>query len=235
MRRTDKWGRHREFIPYEERNSSTALAMSILGALMIVAFIVALAACGTAAPEATDEPSTTVTIALGPMPTDTPSLVAVATEFAERVAPPTTDPCNHEGLNCLPFAPAGLSPCDEMNWWRVQWSIPDRWGDEPRDGPKIGWGRGWRESNCEPWANSHLSAGCCFGYWQIASSNITAPGYAAAGVFSNCGVFSKWDYWDAVDPSPLQRQRQACIVAGLIAYHTARGEDPGWLVWDRWL
>lgn len=161
---------------------------------------------------------------------------ADAIETVARVDPPPTttiDPCNHAGLDCRPFYPGDpADKCAELNFYRIEWGIPDGWGDQPRTGPKRSWGRGWRESNCDNTANSHHSAGCCFGWWQVASSNITAPGYAAAGVFSNCGVASKWDYWG---DDPLAKQRNACIVANLIAYHLARGEDPGWVVWDQWL
>lgn len=186
-------------------------------------------------------PTTTTTIA-PPTTTTVPMLTEVIdpathdVEAAVRMAPPGP-PCeNPLGLYCLPFAPEGLDLCSEMNWYRVQWGIPDRWGDQPRNVAKLYQGRGWRESNCEPWANSHASPGCCFGWWQVASSNITAYGYANAGVFSNCEVFTKRDYWSEKGlVTPLMKQKQACITKALIDYHVARGEDPGWVVWDQWL
>lgn len=208
----------------------------VLGVLLLVLAV----GCGTPAPAAESTPAVTPPATVGNVGILPPTF---ATEPADRgtssvvveVGPPPvpTDDCeNPAGLYCQPFAPAGLDNCAEMNWWRVQAGVPARWGDEPRTGPKRQQGIGWRESNCTNTANSRLSAGCCFGYWQVASSNITAPGYAAAGVFSNCGVTSKWDYWG---DAPLQKQKGACVVANLIAYHVALGEDPAWEAWDKWL
>jgi len=61
---------------------------------------------------------------------------------------------------------------------------------------------------------------CCGGYYQIGWANITAPGYAAAGVWSNCGITRAQDY---VGASPLAKQKSVCAAAGLYHYHLVNG------------
>src|SRR5690606_34178970 len=69
----------------------------------------------------------------------------------EPTPPPATTP---SGLFGLPFAPEGLSNCDEMNFYRVQFGLPDRFSS-----------LGWRESNCRN--EEGVKTYCCYGYWQM--------------------------------------------------------------------
>ena len=137
----------------------------------------------------------------------------------------TAPPCNEAGLNCLPFYtgdPADL--CAEMNFYRLQNPVTagePRFSDQPRnwDSPKT-MGIGWRESNCNNTLINQGGRKCCGGYYQIGWANITAPGYAAAGVWSNCGIRSAQDY---VGASPLAKQKSVCAAAGLYLYHSING------------
>lgn len=131
---------------------------------------------------------------------------------AIRVDPPAdlAPACaNPEGLYCLPFAPPGLDLCQEMNFYREQFNMPDVFSDQPRI-PAVSFGRqgiGWRESNCQNDARpTTKAANCCRGYWAVATSNITAPGYAPG--FAACGVSRGADYYGT---SPLQKQKSACV------------------------
>jgi len=129
---------------------------------------------------------------------------ATATAPAVRVDPPDPPPVIESlpplevGLGGAPFAPPGLSDCDEMSFYRQQWNLPavfDRLG--------------WRESNCLNRDDVHTS--CCWGYWQLWISlhlrdHRIAPGYAMCGV-------------DAIDDvnsdNPWDKQRQACAASVL--------------------
>lgn len=173
--------------------------------------------------------------ASAPLPSPLSKIVAPASATflvpALRLNPPDPQPlnaCNYEGLNCLEFAPPELTGCEEMEFYRVQAGLPDRWGDEPRTGPVRQKGIGWRESNCR----NDVTTYCCGGYWQIGWGNITAYGYRAFGIWDRCKIASRYDY---VGTSSLQKQKSACAAKGLFDYHTAHGEDPAYAAWDRYL
>jgi hypothetical protein len=106
-----------------------------------------------------------------------------------------------------PPAPAqGLTGCEEMNYWRIQAGLPDRFSDQPRM-PQVRFadqGYGWRESNCRNDVVS--STGCCVGYWQIHTGNFNAPGYKAG--IAACGVSKRSDI---LGNSAEQKQKQACV------------------------
>lgn len=121
-----------------------------------------------------------------------------------------TTPETPTGLNGLPFAPPGLNACDEMNFYRIQAALPDRFGSS---GQHQTWvqsdGLGWREAKC----NNDLisSTGCCVGYWQMyfsqhMSDHRMIPRYAA------CGITQVSDYFGN---APLQKQKQACATKAL--------------------
>lgn len=125
---------------------------------------------------------------------------ATATAPATRVG----NASDAAGVNGLPFAPSGLSGCAEMEFYRVQWGLPDQFGSTPQTGPRSSMGYGWRESNCRNDVTSWT--GCCVGYWQIHTGNFRAPGYRDG--IAACGVDERSDI---LGLSALQKQRQACV------------------------
>lgn len=134
---------------------------------------------------------------------------------AVRVSPPTTTtttlPPVPTGLWGQPFAPPGLSNCDEMNFYRLQWGLPERFGDYPRSGPRSKWGLGWRESNCRN--EEGVKTYCCYGWWQLYFT-LHARDAHMSKVYARCEVYSIWDY---NGDEPLDKQKMACATAGLYA------------------
>jgi hypothetical protein len=132
---------------------------------------------------------------------------AIATAPAVRLNPP--EPPTPVGIWGQPFAPEGLSDCDEMNFYRLQWGLPDQFSDQPRSGSRSSWGYGWRESNCRN--EEDVRTYCCYGYWQLYFSqhmkdHRMGPRYAA------CGINEISDY---NGDEPLDKQKQACAAAAL--------------------
>lgn len=117
---------------------------------------------------------------------------------------PSADGSNGYGLRGLPFAPDGLDACAEMNFYRVQWNLPDQFSDYPRSGPRSQQGYGWRESKCRNDVTS--GTGCCVGYLQIHTGNFTAPGYRSG--IAACEVSKRSDI---LGNAPLQKQKQMCV------------------------
>lgn len=113
---------------------------------------------------------------------------AVRLNNATQATPATTS----LGLRGLPFAPPGLSDCDEMKFYRQQAGLPDVFDR-----------LGWRESNCRNEDGVHTS--CCFGYWQLHKDHVRS-GYADRWR-RECGITS---YADFNSDSPIEKQRQAC-------------------------
>lgn len=107
--------------------------------------------------------------------------------------PPTTVPAPVVGLWGQPFAPTGLSDCDEMNFYRRQWGLPDAFS-----------GLGWRESNCLN--QEDVKTYCCYGYWQLYFSQHQAD-HRMRPRYEACGIYSIYDY---NGDSPLDKQKQAC-------------------------
>lgn len=111
-----------------------------------------------------------------------------ATQVTETDPPP---PPSNE-------APAGLSNCEEMSWYRQYVGLPavfDRLG--------------YRESNCRNSESVHT--GCCWGYWQLWISLHVRDGSLAAA-YAACGVSSRFD----VDSdTPGDKRRQACATKAL--------------------
>jgi len=111
--------------------------------------------------------------------------------------PPVTNPVP-TGLGGAPFAPAGLSDCDEMNFYRVQWGLPERFN-----------AIGWRESNCRN--EDGVRTSCCHGYWQMWTA-LHLDDHRLAPKMNFCGVFS---YQDLNSDNPLEKQKQACAAKAL--------------------
>lgn len=132
---------------------------------------------------------------------------AIATVGAVRLNPP--EPPAPVGIWGQPFAPEGLSDCDEMNFYRLQWGLPDQFSDQPRSGSRSKWGYGWRESNCRN--EEGVRTYCCYGYWQLyfnqhMEDHRMGPRYAA------CEIDEISDY---NGDEPLDKQKQACAAAAL--------------------
>lgn len=121
---------------------------------------------------------------------------------AQRITPPPPEPVIPTGINGLPFAPEGLDNCQEMNFYRVQAGLPIRFGDQPRTGPFMQRGIGWRESNCRNEESVHTF--CCWGYWQMHQMHFR-PGNVYD---TECGVTSRHDIDSDI---PIDKQRQACV------------------------
>ena len=102
------------------------------------------------------------------------------------------------GLRGLPFAPEGLSNCDEMKFYREQAGLPDVFD-----------ALGWRESNCRN--EDGVRTFCCYGYWQnYISSHLSRYSAYRTHILSDCQV----DGADDINSDdPLEKQKQACVTA----------------------
>ncbi len=133
------------------------------------------------------------------IPIEAIAAAAAATATAERgtqVQVTETQPPPPE--SSPDFAPAGLSNCDEMHWYRVNAGLPAAFD-----------GIGWRESNCRNEEGVHTS--CCWGYWQLSVAVHLRDG-RLAGKYHACGVYSRFD----VDSdTPGDKRRQACAAKAL--------------------
>ena len=110
-------------------------------------------------------------------------------QTADRI---TVAPPQPVGIYNLPFAPEGLSDCDEMLFYTRQFGLPDSFS------LKIG----WRESNCRNEEGVHTS--CCYGYFQIHEMHFR---HHPDIYGSNCSAFS---YHDIDGDTPIDKQRSAC-------------------------
>lgn len=100
------------------------------------------------------------------------------------------------GVNGLPFAPDGLSLCDEMMFYARQFGITDILGEH--DTYRVGFG----ESSCK----NYVKTWCCYGHWQLyvtlhLKDHRLGPRYAECGISSIADVFGD---------TPIQKQRNAC-------------------------
>ncbi len=100
--------------------------------------------------------------------------------------PPTTVPVP-TGLHSLPFAPADLRGCAEMEFYRKQAGLPS----------DFDW-IGRAESTCVNTASTF----CCHGYFQVHTLWINGRSGR------ECDVYSKWDYDDT---TALSKQKAACM------------------------
>lgn len=112
------------------------------------------------------------------------------------------------GLQGLPFAPAGLSGCSEMEFYRRQWQLPDHFDTV-----------GWRESRCDNTAQNS----CCHGYWQLYVS-LHLRDHRLAPLYARCEIRSSLD---VRGEDPLVKQKQAC--ATYAVYIVQGGE--AWVTW----
>jgi hypothetical protein len=97
-----------------------------------------------------------------------------------------------------PYAPVGLSDCDEMNWYRANVGLPEAFS-----------GIGWRESNCRN--EDAVRTFCCHGWWQMYTS-LHLRDHRLAPRMEACGVRSEQDL---NSDTPEDKLRQACAAFAL--------------------
>jgi hypothetical protein len=114
--------------------------------------------------------------------------VGNATQVTETDPPP---PPSNE-------APAGLTNCQEMTWYRQRAGLPSRFDS-----------LGWRESNCRN--EDGVRTGCCVGYWMLWVS-LHLQNASLAEAYHNCGVYSRYD---VNSDTPGDKRRQACATKAL--------------------
>lgn len=102
------------------------------------------------------------------------------------------------GIFDLPFAPEGLSDCDEFDYYRTQFGLPERFN-----------ALAWRESNCRN--EDDVKTWCCHGYLQLYIS-LQIRDYRITDRYHLCGV---WSSDDVNSDTPLDKQRQVCAAAVL--------------------
>ena len=118
---------------------------------------------------------------------------ATVTEQADRITPPDTTIAVE---STLPTAPAELTGCDEMHWYRVEVGLPEIFD-------RIG----YRESRCRNDVTS--STGCCVGWWQnYISSHLSAASAYRAPIIALCGVTTRAQI---LGNTPEQKWAQACV------------------------
>lgn len=175
--------------------------------LGVVAAALLVTACGTIAaqePGATTPVASTTTTTIAATTTTlrieaTTSVIALV-PLAVRLDPPVVAVAEPPvpSLQGQPFAPEGLSDCDEMNFYRVQWGLPSAFA-----------GLGWRESNCRN--EDGVRTWCCYGYWQLYVSLHLRDSHLADR-YHECGVYSAFD---VNSDNPFDKQRQACATKAL--------------------
>lgn len=114
---------------------------------------------------------------------------------ATRLNPQPPVPLWPTGLWEQPYAPFGLSDCEEMRFYANQFGLPARFD-----------AIGWRESNCRN--EDGVRTSCCHGYWQLHQMHFR-PGNI---MDRNCGADS---FDDVNSDNPLDKQRQACAAKQL--------------------
>jgi len=102
------------------------------------------------------------------------------------------------GLHGQPFAPADWTGCLEMEFYRRQAGLPDRFDS-----------LGWRESNCRN--EDGVRTGCCHGYWQM-WTDLHLRDHRLAPLMADCEITGPQDL---NSDDPLEKQKQACAAKAL--------------------
>jgi hypothetical protein len=135
-----------------------------------------------------------------------PAIRIAPPSTVEVIDPPMTTTTVPTGLDGLPFAPAGLDACAEMNFYRIQAGLPQRFDDSGRHQRWVrSDGLGWRESKC---GNHEVSStGCCFGYWQLNMKIFLKDWKLGPRLRDICLIV---DPREVLGIEPLAKQKQAC-------------------------
>lgn len=186
--------------PTNRQFQRRALSVTLLLAVIAISWI------AVATVQASSDPG--VTLEAPPSTAQSLERAANATGRAVRLTPPQTTTTTAPpaptttaapvGLWGQPFAPAGLTGCDEMAFYRIQWGLPEAFQ-----------GIGWRESNCRN--EDIVKTFCCHGYWQMYTS-LHVRDHRLAPKMAACGVYSHHDLNSDV---PIEKQRQACAARAL--------------------
>lgn len=108
---------------------------------------------------------------------------------------PTATPT---GLNGLPFAPEGLSACDDARFYREQWGLPEVFDQIV-----------YRESRCRNDESVHTF--CCWSRYQhYISSHLSRQSAYRQRIIDECGVTRREDIDSNI---PIDKQRAACVTA----------------------
>ena len=99
------------------------------------------------------------------------------------------------GLQGKPFAPEGLSEVEQVEFYRVQWDLPEYFGCKS-------WMIGWKESNCR----NDVSSWCCHGIWQL-WVDLHLKDHRLAPRYAECGITA---ISDVLGNEPIKMQRNAC-------------------------
>jgi hypothetical protein len=111
---------------------------------------------------------------------------------------PTLPPPPPTGLNGLPFAPAGLSDCDDIRFYREQAGLPDVFD-----------ALAYRESRCRN--EDSVRTFCCYGAWQnYISSHLSRQSAYRERIINECQVRGADDI---NSDNPLEKQKSACVTA----------------------
>jgi hypothetical protein len=114
------------------------------------------------------------------------------------VAPSTTIPYTG-GIWGQPFAPGGLSNCEEFRFYADQFGLPAQFD-----------AIAWRESNCRQ--ELGVSTSCCWGYLQLDASLHLRDHRIGWRYRDACAVFAETD----IDgPEPIEKQKHVCAAAQL--------------------
>jgi len=107
----------------------------------------------------------------------------------------TLPPPVYPGLQGKPYAPTELSGCAELEFYRVQWDLPEIFGGER-------WQMGWKESNCR----NDVENSCCHGYWQLHER-----------YWSHIPECEVYNIYDLQGTTALSKQKNACAAAVVYA------------------
>lgn len=125
----------------------------------------------------------------------TVTIIPVAPTTTVAVDTPPTLPASATG-----YAPAGLTGCNEMSWYRIEAGLPavfDRLGA--------------RESRCTN--TDRVRTSCCYGYWQLAIG-LHLRTAATRDAYRVCGVTT---FDDINSNTPHDKKASACATA--VLYH----------------
>lgn len=125
-------------------------------------------------------------------------------QTADRLETPVVAPYWPTGIYNLPYAPFGLTDCEEMMYYARQFGLPDAF--QPL---------GWRESNCRN--EDGVRTSCCYGYWQLHAMHFRNH----PDIYGR--VCDAWSYEDVNSDTALDKQRQACSAKQL---YDAAGLSP---------